>query len=99
MQLLQRPIRATNQILDRFYVISMEFLLLRRRRSLLAKRPSERLLFLQVTFFHSFFQLIYSIAMKGKSHTTAVHCLNHVFNLSFRQMLPSLLHCLTELRH
>ena len=33
MQLLRRPISASDQIPDRFYVISMEFLSLSRRRS------------------------------------------------------------------
>ena len=33
IQLLRRPIRASDQIPDRFYVISMEFLSLSRRRS------------------------------------------------------------------
>ena len=33
MQLLRRPISASDRIPDRFYVISMEFLSLSRRRS------------------------------------------------------------------
>ena len=33
MQLVRRPITAYDRVLDRFYVISMEFLSLSRRRS------------------------------------------------------------------
>ena len=40
MQLLRRPIRASDRILDIFYVISMEFLSLSRRRSSARNVPS-----------------------------------------------------------
>ena len=40
MQLLHRPISASDLILDRFYVISMEFLSLSRRRSSSRNVPS-----------------------------------------------------------
>ena len=40
MQLLHRPISASDLILDRFYVISMEFLSLSRRRSPSRNVPS-----------------------------------------------------------
>ena len=40
MYLLRRPIRACDRILDIFYVISMEFLSLSRRRSSARNFPS-----------------------------------------------------------
>ena len=41
MKLLRRPISASDQIPDRFYVISMEFLSLSRRRSSARNVPSD----------------------------------------------------------
>ena len=40
MKLLRRPISASDRIPDRFYVISMEFLSLSRRRSYARNVPS-----------------------------------------------------------
>ena len=40
MYLLRRPIRASDRILDIFYIISMAFLSLSRRRSSLQNVPS-----------------------------------------------------------
>ena len=40
MKLLRRPISASDRIPDRFYVISMEFLSLSRRRSSARNVPS-----------------------------------------------------------
>ena len=49
IKLLRRPISASDQIPDRFYVMSIEFLSLRRRRlfckTSLAARSEERLLY------------------------------------------------------
>ena len=41
MKLLRRPISASDRIPDRFYVISMEFLSLSRRRSSARNVPSD----------------------------------------------------------